>query len=388
MTVKLASRLATPLFATALLGTAATAQVVTLPPSGGNQKAAVIQHLGLVEVRIDYSSPDVHAPNGEDRTGKIWGQLVPWGTADLGFGNGKPSPWRAGANENTVVTVSHDVTIQDQPLPAGRYGLHMIPGEQEWTIVFSRNSTSWGSFFYDPSEDALRVTAEPEKAEYREWLTYDFLDRQPDQATVALHWENLRVPFTIKVPNLVDLYLANLRNELRSTAGFTWRGFQEAAQYCLQSCGDDQARLQQALQWAESAVAPPLGEANFETLSTKAQVLQALGRDAESLEAMRLAVEHPAATAQQIHLAARQLQTQGNTTAAIELWKLNGARFGAETWPVAVGLARAYSASGDYAKALEYARKARTQAPDRLNQGNLDAIIVLLESGKDFNLTN
>jgi tetratricopeptide (TPR) repeat protein len=373
-----------------ILGVAATAsaQVVTLPPSGGNQKAAVIQDIGLVEVRIDYSSPDVHGPNGEDRTGKIWGQLVPWGLADLGFGNGKPSPWRAGANENTVFTVSHDVTVQDQPLPAGRYGLHMIPGEQEWTIVFSKNSSSWGSFFYDESEDALRVTTRPEKAEYREWLAYDFIDRDPDQATVALHWENLRVPFTIKVPNLVDLYVANLRNELRSTAGFSWQGFDQAAQYCLANCRDRKEYLEQALQWIETASTPPLGEANFTTLSTRAQVLHALGRDAESMETLKTAVMLPAATAQQIHSAARQLQIQGLTPQAIQLFKLNAERFGADNWPLTVGLARAYSAEGDYKRALEYAKKARAQAPDPLNQGNLDTIIELLEGGKDFNVTN
>ena len=386
-----AFRRALPLatIASLLLTAAAFAQGVSLPPSGGNQKASVIQGIGLVEVRIDYSSPDVTGPNGESRKGRIWGQLVPWGLADLGFGNGKPSPWRAGANENTVFSVSHDVLVQDKPLPAGRYGLHMIPGEKEWTIVFSRNSSSWGSFFYDESEDALRVTATAQPAEFREWLNYDFIDRQPDRATVALHWENLRVPFTIRVPDPTGLYLTKLADELRGTPGFNWQAWDAAAQYCLQSCGDDRARLEQALAWSEAAVSQPfVGEANFTTLSTKARALAALGRDDESIETLRLAVQHPAATAQQIHTAARTLQTQGKTKEAIELFKLNAERFGADNWPITVGLARAYSAEGQYAKALEYARKARAQAPDPLNQGNLDTAIKLLESGKDFNLSN
>jgi hypothetical protein len=315
--------------------------------------------------------------------------LVPWGVADLGFGNGKPSPWRAGANENTVFTVSHDVTVQGKPLPAGRYGLHMIPGEDEWTVVFSNNSSSWGSFFYDPAEDALRVTTRPEKAEFREWLTYDFVDRDPAQATAALHWENLRVPFTIAVPDLVDLYVAQIENELRSTAGFNWQGWDAAAQYCLQNCRDNAGYMEKALRWSETAITQPFGgEANFTTLSTKAQILDVLGRTDEAASALRVAVEHPSATAQQIHAAARTLQTQGRTEQAVELFKLNAKRFGDDTWPVTVGLARAYSAEGEYAKALEYAKKARGQAPDPLNQGNLDAAIKLLESGKDFNVTN
>lgn len=125
------------------------AQSVTLPPSGGNQKSSIIQHIGLVEVRIDYSSPDVTSPTGQDRRGKIWGQLVPYGLTNLGFGSGAPSPRRAGANENTVFTVSHDVLIEGQQLAAGNYGLHMIAEEGDWRVVFSNNSTSWGSFFYD-----------------------------------------------------------------------------------------------------------------------------------------------------------------------------------------------------------------------------------------------
>ena len=121
---------------------------VTVPPSGGNQRATVAQGIGLVRVSIDYSSPHVHSPSGEDRKGKIWGALVPYGMANLGFGTcGDQCPWRGGANENTVFTTSHDIKVQGQTLPAGTYGLHFIPGKEEWTVVFSKNSTSWGSFF-------------------------------------------------------------------------------------------------------------------------------------------------------------------------------------------------------------------------------------------------
>jgi len=166
---------------------AAQAEFVTLPPDGGNQKASVSQWIGLVEVNITYNAPKVTAPDGTDRSGKIWGQLVPYGMADLGFGTcGKECPWRAGANENTVFRVSHPVKIEGQPLPAGAYGLHMIPGPEEWTVIFSKNSTSWGSFFYTAAEDALRVKVKPVKCEYNHWLTYEFTERRLDRAKVAL----------------------------------------------------------------------------------------------------------------------------------------------------------------------------------------------------------
>src|SRR5579872_3752020 len=147
---------------------------MTLPPSGNNQKASVTQFIGPVRVTVDYSSPAVHGPNGQDRRGQIWGKLVPYGLTNLGFGNNKPNPWRAGANENTIFAVSNDVLIEGKPLHAGRYGLHMIPGQDEWTVILSKNTNAWGSFFYEESEDALRVQVKPHKHDYQEYLTYEF----------------------------------------------------------------------------------------------------------------------------------------------------------------------------------------------------------------------
>jgi Protein of unknown function (DUF2911) len=208
---------------------------LTLPPSGNNQKAAVTQYIGPVQVTIEYASPGVHDPNGKDRRGQIWGKLVPYGLADLGFGNGKPDPWRAGANENTVFAVSHDVMVEGKTLPAGRYGLHMIPGKDEWTVVFSKNSSAWGSFFYDQSEDALRVTVKPHPHEYREWLSYEFTVRRPEETTAELQWEELAVPWTIKVNDANEIYFSHLRKELTGTSGFLPEGFDTAVQFCLKA---------------------------------------------------------------------------------------------------------------------------------------------------------
>ncbi|MEM1246438.1 MAG: DUF2911 domain-containing protein [Acidobacteriota bacterium] len=378
------------LAASTLLAAAATGTLqaqspgLTLPPSGGNQKGSILQQIGPVEVRIDYSSPDVTGPGGQDRRGQIWGQLVPYGLTNLGFGNGNPGPWRAGANENTVFTVSHDVEVEGKPLAAGTYGLHMIADEKEWTIIFSKNASSWGSFFYDPAEDALRVTVRPEKAEYREWLTYDALDRQPTSAKLALHWEELRVPFEVSVPEANDIYLTQIREDLRGSAGFTWQNWNAAAQFCL-TTGHE---LEQGLAFAESAISAPfVGQENFTTLQTKAALLNALSRPAEAKVALDKAARHPTAGPQQVHTLARTLQGQGMTALAVELFLLNAERFG-EGWPMNVGLARAHSAQGDFKKALKYARAAHEDAPDPLNKGNLEKVIEILESGRDFNATN
>src|SRR5277367_6634413 len=361
---------------------AALAQVpgLTLPPSGGNQKAVVTQFIGPVQVSVDYSSPNVHGGGGgKDRRGEIWGQLVPYGMADLGLNDGKLSPWRAGSNENTVFTVSNDVKIQGQTLPAGRYGLHMIPGPDEWTLIFSKNADIWGSFYYDEKEDALRVKTAAKKHDYREWLTYEFTERRPDNATLELEWEDLAVPMSIKVDDINDIYITKLRNDLKNAAGFDYRGWDSAALFCVTA----NTHLDDALAWADKAVNGPggLGVVNFTTLSTKAMVLGKMGRGGEAKPLMEQAIHLPGTTPLEIHQYGRQLLTEKQTAEAMQVFKYNAERNG-ETWPTNVGLMRAYSATGDLPKALEYAKKAAVQAPDSLNRNNLQDIIKTLSEGK------
>ncbi|MBZ5723354.1 MAG: DUF2911 domain-containing protein [Acidobacteriia bacterium] len=336
------------------------------------------QHIGPVRVTIDYSSPAVHGPDGKDRRGQIWGKLVPYGLTDLGFGNGKPAPWRAGANENTVFEVSDTVSIEGKPLAAGRYGLHMIAGPEEWQLVFSKDSNAWGSFYYDPADDALRVAVKPHKHEYREWLTYEFTSRRPAESVAELQWEELAVPWTIKVENINDLYISKLKENLTNVQGFGWRGWVAASQFCVAQ----NTHLEQALEWAEIAVSKQfIGEANFATLSNKAQVLEKLGRKDEAAAAMQAAVHHRSATPFDLHQYGRRLLAEKKNQEAMEIFKLSFERNG-DIWPVHVGLARGYAANGDPKQALEHARKALTQAPDELNRKGLEAMVAALEGGQ------
>ena len=351
---------------------------LTLPPSGDNQKAGVIQYIGPVKVSIDYSSPNVHGTRGTDRRGHIWGELVPYGLSNLGFGNGKPGPWRAGSNENTVFAVSSDVTIEGKPLSAGRYGLHMIPGKEEWTIIFNKNADAWGSFYYEDSEDALRVNVKPRKHEYREYLTYEFLDRKPDSATAELQWEELAIGWSIKVPDVNGIYVSRLRHELTNQTGFDYHAFDQAAGYTVRA----KANLEQGLVWADQAISQQgIGVANFQTYSVKAQVLHAMGRDSESKALMQAALRLPTTSAIEIHTYARQLQQGKFNDEANEVFKFNAERNG-DAWPVHVGLARLYVSKGDTKQALEHARIAVKQAPDDLNRKNLEAMIDALANGK------
>lgn len=353
---------------------------LSLPPSGNNQKASVTQFIGPVKASVDYSSPAVHGPASPaggpavDRRGKIWGTLVPYGLTDLGFGHRKPAPWRAGANENTVFSVSHPVSINGQALPAGRYGLHFIVQPEEWMLILSKNSTSWGSFFYEPSEDSLRVNLKPTKHDYREYLTYEFTNRKGDEATLEMQWEDLAVAFKIQVAAPNEIYFSRIREQLRNDTGFNWQAWTAAAQFALQT----NSHLDEALQWADYAINGAfVGQPNFQTWSTKAQVLAKLGKDADAKALMQTALKDPATTVFQIHQYGRQIQNAKKNEEALEVFQFNAKRFG-EIWPTHVGLARGYMGTGDKAKALEHAKKALVQAPDAINKTSLEQMIKTL----------
>ncbi len=359
-----------------LVAVSANAASLTLPRD--SQAASVSRMIGLVKVSVDYSSPRVHAPNGTDRRGKIWGTLVPYGMVNLGFGTCKECPWRAGANENTVFTTSHDIDVEGQKLAAGSYGLSMIPGPNEWTVIFSRNSTAWGSFFYDPADDALRVKVKPSKADYQEALSYDFTDSTKDQATLALRWEELQIPIRIAVPDSDAVFMTALRNEMRAEPGFMWQNLVQASQYALQNKHNEDA-----LEWAQAAVNRVfVGQENFTTLSALADAQEATGKVAEAKLTRDKAIS--VAGPLDLHQYARTLLAKGQKQEALRIWQMNAKKHPNE-WPVNVGLARGYSATGDYKQALKYAKLAANEAPDPINKKSMEDAVKKLEQNQDIN---
>jgi hypothetical protein len=350
--------------ATALILTSIVvwSQGITLPASGGNQKSTVTQGIGPVQVSINYSSPNVHGPNNQDRKGHIWGELVPYGLNNLGFGTSTAAPWRAGANENTIITFSHDVKVNGKDLRAGTYGLHVIvEKDKPWTVIFSNNSSSWGSFFYDAGEDALRVEATAEDCEYTEHLTYGFDTRGPSSARAFLKWENKKLPFNIEVPDVNQLYIATIRNELRNSPGFNFQNWAGAAQFCA----TNKINLEEALTWAESAISSPfIGQENFNTLQTKANVLTAMGKEGDADAIMEKAITHPTANVGQIHQYARTLVTAGKQEKALEVFKLNSKLHPEDKFTPNVGLARGYTALGDKKNAIKFWELALANLPE------------------------
>jgi hypothetical protein len=348
------------------------AQPLTLPQV--SPAASVSQTIGITEVTVLY-----HRPSVLNR--EIWGSLVPYGFNDLGFGTSKASPWRAGANENTLISFQHDVVVAGSPLPAGTYGLSMaLAPDGTVTVIFSHDTGSWGSFFYDPSRDALRVPVKWEDAPFREQLSYDFSDVTKDSAVLALSWEKKRIPIPLKV-HTDDNVVASLRQELNGSKGFQSQSWSTASAYLLKNNID----LPLALEWAQDAVSGRTsGERIFVNLSNEAAVLEKLGRADEAKADMDEAMK--TGTTLQIHQYGRFLLTLGRKDRALEVFKLNAERHPNE-WPVNYGLARGYSAVGDYKTALDALLKAETQVPagDALNAAAIKLNIEKLRRGVDIN---
>jgi hypothetical protein len=328
--------------------------VMSLPRQ--SQRATVSQRLALTDVTITY-----HRPLAGGR--KIWGapNIAPYGNV-----------WRAGANENTTFEVSDPVTIDGQRLERGAYGLHMIPNADSFTVIFSKNSTSWGSFTYDPKEDALRITVKPRVAEMHEALTYDFEDVKPDSAVTTLYWEKIAVPFTVKADQAATL--ANIRNQLRNSAQYIWAGYDDAATWCV----DNKVNLDEALVWADRSIQQ---EERFENLSTKSRILEALNRDTEAKAAHDKSMQ--VANVMQLYFYGRQLQTNKKKAEAIEVYRAVAKRFPSH-WLGHLALARSMAADGNFDGAIKEVRISLPDAPAQ-QKPNLENLVKRLENKEDIN---
>ena len=320
-----------------------------------SQHALVTQRIGITDISVNYSRPLVSKR-------QIWGKLVPYGQV-----------WRAGANENTTIEFTDPVSIEGKPLAKGIYGLHMIPNQNEWTVIFSRAASSWGSFSYKQDEDALRVTVKPETGEFHEALTYDFDDVKPDSTLVTLRWEKMAVPFRVAVP-VHDIVQADLKSQLRTGSQYIWESWDEAATYLLA----EKVNLSQALDYSTHSIQL---ESRFDNLLTKSQILDAMGKTDEARLARAKALDN--ANAIQLHSYARQLQFQGKQDEAMELFRQNVKKYPNE-WISHNDAARLAVAKGDYDGALKEMKLAAADAPE-IYKSAFDGLVKRLEAKEDIN---
>lgn len=352
------------LLATFLLATLFTcvpfsfAQSALLDLPRDSQRAEIMQKIGITRITIIY-----HRPLVKGR--KVFGGLESYGKV-----------WRAGANENTTIEFSDPVTIEGKPLAKGLYGLHMIPGETDWTVIFSKNSGSWGSFSYDQKEDALRVTVKSHPDEMHEALTYDFDDPKANGATITLRWDKIAIPFKVEVntPELVEASLNN--NQLRGRAQYEWASWDEAANYLE----DNKMNPEEALKYADHSIQL---EERFENLMTKARALDALNRKDDATAARNKALDM--GTPIQIHVYGRQMQIQGKQEQAFDAFRTNVKKY-PDNWLVHSEVARMAVAKGDFDTAVKEMKLAVDKAGDtNPNKPAFEALVKRLENKEDIN---
>lgn len=346
----------TPVFiAIVFASTLSHAQSAVLDLPRDSQHAKVIQRVGITDITINY-----HRPLVKGR--KVWGGLVPYGQV-----------WRAGANENTTIEFTDPVTVEGKPLAKGIYGLHMLPTESEWTIIFSKASTAWGSFTYNQSEDALRINVKPAAAEMKEALAYEVDDVTPTSAVIALRWEKLAVPFRVEV-STNEIVAQNLHAQLRGLSQYTWDGWDDAATYFL----THKYNLEEALKYEDRSIGV---EERYDNLMNKSRILDAMNRKDDATTARNKALGM--ASVVQLHSYGRQLQQEGKQEQAFEVFRTN-IKKNPNHWTAHNEAARIACAKGDFDGAVKEMKLASAAAPEQIKNA-LDGFTKRLEAKEDIN---
>ncbi len=365
------SRLLTGLLVFSLAQTAA-AQSLNIP-QGSNFPSSISRSVGVTDIHIAWNAPGV-----KGREGKIWGTVVaPYGFTVLGFGSNVESPWRAGADENTVISFSTDVAINGKPLSAGKYGFHIALYADSCVLIFNKNTGGWGSYFYRKDLDVLRVKTVQRKNQptMQERLAFNFHNQTNESVEVALEWERWQIPFTVTIDAKATM-LASIQKQMSGQLGFDAPSLTQAANWCV----NNNVYLDGALVWINNALNPNLGGTpTFGALSVKSQLLGKQGKTAEAAAALNMAIDN--GTAPELHGYGRQLLAEKKPKEALAIFQKNYERQKG-AWPTNVGMTRGYNGVGDLKSALKHAKLALEQAPDDLNKNSLKRMIELLEQGK------
>lgn len=316
-----------------LVPPAAAQMQIRLPDA--SPAASASQALGLAEFTVSYHRPAVNKR-------EIWGKLVPYGEV-----------WRAGANENTALTASTPFTFGGKAVPAGTYGVHVLPTAGEWTFILSSEAKAWGSFSYDAKEDVARVTVKPSVADFTERLAWSFDEPTNDAAALTLRWEKLKASVPIGI-DAKTVTLASIKEQLRGLPRFGWQGWNAAAAWCLRN----KTNLDEAMRWADRSISMQPMYAN---LRTKAGLLELKGDAAGAAGLRQRALT--LATEADVNLQGYTLLGEGKTDEAIEVFRKNAADHPG-SWNVWDSLGEGLEKKADKAGAAENYRKALAMAPE------------------------
>ncbi|MEP6646159.1 MAG: DUF2911 domain-containing protein [Saprospiraceae bacterium] len=334
------------------LASFASGQAISTPRTP-SPAAEVRQTIGISTVTVNYSRPSVKGR-------VIWGDLVPYGYNVQNFGNQKPAPWRAGANENTVIEFSHNAKVEGHDVSAGRYGLFFaVNSDDSADLILSKDSRSWGSFFYEADHDLLRTKIQLRTHAMTELLTYDFINITKNSAELVMNWENKQFPIKIEFA-VDDIVMANATEELKGPAGFNWQGYNQAATYALQN----NISPAQGILWSDQAIA---GNRSFNTLMVKSGLLDQQGKSPEAEQIKNEALK--IATEAELNTYGYQVLNQGKSDEAIHILMLNTQNHpeSANAWD---SLGEAYAIKGDKENAIKNFKKSLSLNPTEATKAN------------------
>jgi hypothetical protein len=161
---------------------APSSDIIPLDQVAKSQAAVVSQRIANTDVTITYSRPVA-------RGRALFGALVPYNEV-----------WNPGADQATAIAFTRDVQINDARLAAGKYSLWAIPRPDSWTMIFSKAADVYHTPYPGEADDALRLDVRPEQGPHMEALTFYFPVVEGKDATLRLHWGEVMVPLSIRVP--------------------------------------------------------------------------------------------------------------------------------------------------------------------------------------------
>lgn len=333
----------------------------------GSQQATITQRVGISDISITYSRPSV---NGRE----VWGKLVPFGMNNLGFGTSKAAPWRAGANENTTITFSHDAKVEGKTIKAGTYGLHFeVKENNQATLILSHDNAAWGSFFYDASHDALRAEISTKSTSHRELLTFEFNSVAGNTTVASLIWEKKEFPITIEM-DVANIVLNEFRDKSIGRTGFQRQNWEQAANYAMNNGGD----LNEALGWIDNAIAGQFySQKTFNNVAIKAQILNKMGKPDEYAAMIDEAAKM--ANTAQLNAIGYQMLGAKDYERALKYFKQNVAN-NPESANAYDSLGECYKTMGDKKNAIKSLKKALSLNPAANVKANSEKLLAELDS--------
>lgn len=297
-----------------------------------SQRSVVTQRIGTTDITITY-----HSPLAKGR--KVFGNLVPYNFVV----DGKEYPWRAGANQSTKIEFAHPVKVEGKPIAAGKYSLHALVTENEWTFIFSKNTKLWGSFKYKAEEDALRVKVKSKNNPYQEWLSYQFIKPQKNSAEVLLTWAKKHASFRIEVN--VD---ANLLSDLKNIKEKTWEHDWDIAKILYKRNRKDP----EVIKWLDNGLAK---KKDFYLKIFKAEALMANGRKADGEQLKKEAMKE--STGFNLYYYGLDLYKEGRKKKAYKIFSYD-IKNHPKSWPAYLGMAEYHILEGNEKEAVKYLKKA------------------------------